>query len=399
MKISPYLFSALLGAGALTTSAMDPEAVYQERFAAMMAGTGGLGGYDPMDPVPGAQDAQPLPRAEVAELTVDVAVLDRAEQYARENNSAAFMVWHKGKLQREAYFGEVTHETPLVTRSLSKPITALAVGRALQLGFLDSLDQPVVDFITEWRDTPKADIRVRHLLDMRSGLLAQGVSPDPDSPWNRAYLSPVHDEYIVEDYPLVATPGSVYGYSNATSDLVAVLIERATGQRYSDFIGQEVFSKIGAPGGEQWINRPGGMAHSGCCAFFPAQSILRMALLLLNDGLVEGERILPEGYVAEMITPTSENLYYGLGVWVGGEYTPRRGFAGVDAPGPKVLHSEPYEDQETYLFDGNANQVVYIMPTLELVVLRMGGRPPVSPEWDNTYLPNLVARGITSTEG
>ncbi len=393
MKISLFLLAALLGMGVFASDGMDPEEIYQERFATLMKG-GIPQGYDPMEPVPGAQDPQPLARAADSESTIDEAALDRAEQYARENNSSAFMVWHKGKIQREAYFGDVTEDTPLVTRSLSKPITALAVGRAIQLGFIESLDQPLADFITEWQGTPKAGILVRHTLDMRTGLLAQGLSPDPDSPWNRAYLSPVHEKYIVEEYPLVAPPGSVYGYSNAASDLVAVLIERSTGQRYSDFVGREILSRIGAPGGEQWVNRPGGMAHSGCCAYFTAETILRMALLLLDDGMVADEQILPAGYVAEMIVPTQENVHYGLGIWVGGEYTPRRGWAGENAPGPKVLHSEPYEDEDIYLFDGNSNQVVYIMPTLDLVVLRMGGSPPKSPEWDNSFLANVVARGL-----
>ena len=374
---------------------LDAEALYQQRFAELMSG-GLPKGYDPMEPIPGALQAQPLPSAAGAGETVDNVALDRAEQYAQDNNSDALIVWHKGKIQRETYFGDVSSETPLVTRSLSKPIGALAVGRAIQLGYIDSLDQSMADFITEWQETPKAEMRVRHILDMRTGLLAQGISPDPDSPWNRAYLSPVHETYIVEEYPLVAPPGSVYGYSNAAADLVALLIERSSGQRYSQFIGQELFSKIGAPGGEQWINRPDGIAHSGCCAYLPAETILRMALLLLDDGVVAGERILPEGYVTEMITPTRENPRYGLGVWIGGDYTSRRGYAGEDAPGPKVLHSEPYEDKDMYLFDGNSNQVVYIMPNLELVVLRMGRPPPKDPEWDNSFLPNVLARGIKS---
>ncbi len=394
-SLSLWVLLALATAvpGAFADEAMDAEAVYQQRFAELMSG-GLPKGYDPMEPVPGVTDVQPLPIAADSGLTVEAESLDRAEQYARDNNSSAFIVWHKGKIQRQAYFGDVSAATPLVTRSLSKPISALAVGRAIQLGFIDSLDQPLVDFIPEWRETPKATMLVRHILDMRSGLLSQGQSPDPESPWNRSYLSPVHEKYIVEEYPLVAPPGSVYGYSNATADMVAVLIERSTGQRYSEFIGREIFQKIGAPGGEQWVNRPGGMAHSGCCAYFPAETILRMALLLLNDGMVAGDRLLPEGYVKEMITPTKENPYYGLGVWVGGEYTERRGYAGVDAPGPKVLHSEPYVDPDTYLFDGNSNQVVFIMPNLELVVLRMGGPPPKSPEWDNSFLPNVLARAV-----
>jgi len=76
----------------------------------------------------------------------------------------------------------------------------------------------------------------------------------------------------------------------------------------------------------------------------------------------------------------------------------RRGFTGPDGPGPKVLHREPYLDEDLYLFDGNSNQVVYILPNYRMVVLRLGATPPKSPEWDNSYLPNLLVRGLLANE-
>lgn len=392
-KLLP-LFVALQSVTAATASADDMEALYQARFKGAMENGGYIKAYEPQEPVPGAASFKPLPVAGSDELSVDAEALDRAEQYARANNSNAFIVWHKGAVQRAAYFGDVNADTPLVTKSLSKPMTALAVGRAIQLGRIRSLEQPLSDFFAEWKGTDKASMKVRHLLDMRTGLLPQNYSPDPESPLNRAYLSPMHGEYLVANYPLVAEPGSVFGYSNATADLVAVLIERATGRRYSEFLGNELMEKIGARGGSQWVNRPGGTAHSGCCGYFPAETFLRMAMLMLNDGVVDGRRILPEGYVQQMVTPTPENPYYGLGIWVGGDYIERRGFGGPNAWGPKVLHSEPFVDEGTYMFDGNSNQVVYIMPERELIVLRMGPNPPKQPEWDNSYLANVVARGV-----
>ncbi|TXS92019.1 beta-lactamase family protein [Parahaliea maris] len=385
---------ALVALMALPAVAEDMEAIYQARFKATTANGGYIPEYAPQEPVAGAEQVVPLPVAASGKLTVDEAALDRAEEYARANNSTAFIVWHKGKIQRATYFGDVTAATPLTTMSLSKPMTALAVGRAIKLGYIDSLDQPLSDFFTEWQGTPKASMRVRHLLDMRTGLLPQAYSPDPDHPLNRAYLSPEHGKYIVEEYPLVEAPGSVYGYSNATADLVAVLIERATGQRYGEFLGGEVLAKIGAPGGSQWVNRPGGMAHSGCCAYFPAETYLRMAILLLKGDGIAGEQLLPDGYVKEMRTATPQNPHYGLGLWIGGEYIARRSFAGPHASGPKVLHSEPFVDKDIFMFDGNFNQVVYIEPNFDLIVLRVGKNPPKSPEWDNSFLANTLARAV-----
>ena len=178
--------------------------------------------------------------------------------------------------------------------------------------------------------------------------------------------------------------------------MVAVLIERATSRRYAEFVGTEIWQKIGAMGGTVWVNRPGGMAHAGCCMLAPAENFLRLAIAMLQDGVWEGERILPDGYVKEMITPTPENPYFGLSIWVAGRYTERRGFANPDRGMPQILHSEPYLADDLYLFDGNANQVVYVVPSQDLVILRTGLAPmrDGNTEWDNSYLPNTIIRGI-----
>ena len=378
----------------------DDEAVYQARFAQLFASfrTGlGLETYEPLEAVPGARDHQPLRAASVA--SIDPSALQRARDYAAANRSSAFLVWRDGVLEESSYFGETLATSTLTSRSLAKPMTAIAVGRAIALGRIRSLDQPVADFVPEWRDDERRRlILVRHLLDMRSGFLPQSMSPDPAHILNRAYLHPRHDEIIIREYPVVDAPGSRYEYNNASSEMVAVLIERATGRRYAEFISSEILQPIGAPGGQVWVNRPGGVAHSGCCLMLPAEAWLRLGILLSTDGVWQGKRLLPVGYVNEKRRPTRENPYYGLGVYVAGDYTPRRGFAHPEreADSRKVLHSEPYLAPDLFLFDGNANQVVYIIPSERLVILRMGDNPPrgEGQEWDNTVLPNTVLRGI-----
>ena len=122
-------------------------------------------------------------------------------------------------------------------------------------------------------------------------------------------------------------------------------------------------------------------------------------MLIMNDGVWEGDRLLPEGYVAEMRTGSEQNPYYGLGLWVAGPYIERRGYANPDIPYGKVLHSEPYLDKDLYLFDGNSNQVVYMIPSQNMIILRTGDGPPKDAPWDNTVLPNLLIRDATEVSG
>lgn len=391
------LMSVVVGTLLLTACAAsepDYEAMYLARFEAIKANRGMMPEYSPMEAVTGASHYQPLAHAADNELSVSQQALDEADQYAAKNNSTAFMVWRDGKIQRASYYGGSDSTSQIVSKSLSKPLGAIAVGRAIQLGYIDSIEQPVADFITEWQATPKAAVNIKHLLNMTSGFLPQGYSTDPMHPWNTAYLSYQHGKVLIHDYPLHSEPGSTFGYNNAAADMIAIIIERATGQRYSNFLSEQVLSPLGAAGGEIWVNRVGGLAHSGCCMKLPAETWLRLAILLLQDGAVAGQQLLPEGYVDLMRTPSSHNEHYGLGIWVGAPYQERRGFTGPSGPGPKVLHSAPYADPELFLFDGNSNQVVYVSPTTNTVILRVGQTPPKTPEWDNSILPNLILEGI-----
>lgn len=371
---------------------LDYAEIYQQRFAEIKANAGFIKDYQPTELVAGAKNYQLLPIA--SKPTINMEALAKAEEYAKVNNSSVFMVWQNGQLQAVNYFGETTEFTPLVSKSLSKPLSAIVVGRAIALGKINSLEQPVADFIPQWQGTPKSKVLVKHLLNMQAGFLSQGYSPDPNHPWNKAYLSYEHENVLIHDYPLVDQPGSVYAYNNATADMVALLIEAATGERYADFVNDEVFVKIGAKGGTMWVNREGGLVHSGCCMMFPAETYLRLALLLLNKGKVDGDQLIPEYYVKEMTMPSTHNEHFGLGVWLGQPYIERRGFSGKGGAGPQVLHSEPYLDEALYLFDGNSSQVVYILPTYNMVVLRLGSNPPKSPEWDNSFLPNTLIKGL-----
>ncbi|MEO9599438.1 serine hydrolase [Parasphingorhabdus sp.] len=364
---------------------------YETRFQTFLRDPGNYA-YAPMETIAGASDYLALPAG--GEESFAPEALAEAQNYAAANRSSAFLIWHNGKLVRSWYAPDTQADTVLNSKSLSKPLTAIAVGRAIALGNIRDLDQPLSEIVTELKGKPKGDILVRHLLDMRTGLLDQGYSLDPAHPFNRAYLDPDHGQYILDHYPLIDPPGSRYTYNNATGDLIALVIEKATGRRYAEFIGSEILSPIGAQGGEVWLNREGGLAHSGCCMKLPAESWLRLAVLLAQKGDWDGKPLLPAGYVEEMRRGTAQNPSYGLGIWLGEPYREKRGFGAPGTIGLTVYQSEPFLDPQIYMFDGNSNQTVHISPKHKLVVLRMGATPPKDPVWDNAALPNILIRGL-----
>ncbi len=335
---------------------------------------------------------KPLPRGESATFTSEI--FSSLEDYLTDKNSASLMVFKKGKIIGETFFDDNDKDTLINSKSLAKPLGVIAIGRAIKAGYITSLDQSVSDFIIEWRDTEKADITVRHMLDMRTGLLPQLAPSGPDDVLNRAYLHPRHDEVIIHEYPLKNPPGSRYDYSNANSDLISIVISRATGLPYQEWLTEQVMKPMGMAGGKIWLNREGGVAHSGCCIGLPSETYLKLAVLVLQGGEWEGETFLPDGYVKEMTTSTPQNKHTGMGLYIGRDYAEYRGAAHPDVEFGRTYHSEPYIDKDLILFDGNGHQVAYIMPSRDLVIMRLGEAPGKDKVWDNAYIPNFVSRQI-----
>lgn len=390
------LTDATIYSGTADMTREEGEEVYLARFqkqseAALQGG--GLPSYDPLIEIAGTADYQPLP---TGEAQIDSEALSAAQDFVAKRNTSAFMIWQNGAIVHEEYFGDADADYLVNAKSLAKPLTAIAVGRAIMGGHISSVDQPVADFITEWKEDPgKSKIKVRHLLDMRSGLLQQARAPEPEDILNRAYLHPFHEDVIVNDYPLTAEPGTKFQYANANSELVAVLIERATGEAYQDYLTQEVFTPLGAKGGTIWINRPEGVVHAGCCIQLPAESYLRLGILLLQDGVWESERLLPEGYVDAMRAPAAENPFSGMGVFVPGPFEgPDFAEDSVARQFLRMPQAEPFDDADIFYFDGNSNQTVYISQSEDLVILRTGSWPSEENPWDLSALPNMIMRGL-----
>lgn len=328
-------------------------------------------------------------------VTLKSEVLGELVDYAQAAGSDSFIAYEDGRVVSEHYFGDVNKQSFINSKSLAKPLGVIAMGRAIEAGYVDNLDQSVADFIVEWQGTGKANITINHVLSMRTGLLPQGAAFKPDNVLNRAYLHPRHDEVIIHEYPLVNIPGERYDYSNANSELVSVIIARATGMPYQDWLVEQVLKPLGMAGGKVWLNREGGVAHSGCCIGLPSESYLKLAVLILNKGQWDGEAYLSADYITKVTTPSAQNKYAGMALYVGSHYKKYRGAANPDLD---VLngsfHSEPYVDKDLLLFDGNGSQVAYIMPSRNIILMRLGSTPAKGFKWDNAFMPNLVARSL-----
>ncbi len=351
--------------------------------------------YEPVDQVPGAVD-QPLAMADDDERSIAPDAIKSAEDYAGVMRTQGLLVWQGGKLQNAKYYGDFTRTKLIASKSMAKMISGIVIGRAIQQGFVKSLDQPMSDFITEWKGTPKATPTIRDFLQNSSGISRFDYSNNwPWSETMREYLGEHHEDLLIKETKYQYKPGTEYDYSMITSDMLGIVIERATKQRYADYVGQNLLAPIGAQGGTVYINRPGGLAHTGCCLMLPAESFVRIGMLLINNGKWEGQQILPEFWMKETLTPSPANKNWGLHMWIGEPWEKRKRIFPERSQPVGTLHSEPYLAKDMFLFDGSGNQAMWMSPSKQLIVLRFGPTPkPKTGEWDNSVLPNTILRGM-----
>jgi CubicO group peptidase (beta-lactamase class C family) len=297
--------------------------------------------------------------------------LDQAQAYAERMGSCALIVAHRGRIVRERYGCGLTADSRPNGMSLAKTPLALVVGVALAEGTLRSLDDPLARYLAEWSEDARGRVTLRHLLEMSSGL--------EDS------IAGVHLSDHVEDALLSRRarrpPGQAFEYNSANSQLLALVLERATGRPYAELLSEMLWRPLQARDARVWLDASGGHARAYCCLFATARDWLRVGLLMQARGRWAGRQVVPAAWVEEMLTPSALEPSYGKHVWLGYSRPPSR----------EADWSEPFVARDTFMLVGSAEQRVYVVPSRELVIVRLGHE---APGWDDPVLPNLLVRAL-----
>ena len=297
---------------------------------------------------------------------VDTAKLRQATDAAFANPAgltAAFLVVHRGRIVAERYANGAHREMQLESWSMGKSITGTLVGVLIQQGAL-RLEDPAP--VPEWRkrpNDPRARIRVMDLLRMSSGLRFSRGSPE-DIPGyhdhDLIYTGGLDAFQFVTTRPLQFEPNTVGRYRNTDPLTLGLIIRDAVRRRGDDYLTWPqcaLFDKIGIRRQVLETDPYGNFLLSGY-DYGTARNWARLGMLYLNDGVWNGERLLPEGFVRFISTPAPawRDSSYGAMVW-------------VNARGAWNL------PRDAFAFRGAGGQDTYVVPSRELVVVRMGHFP------------------------
>ncbi len=281
-------------------------------------------------------------------------------------DTRALLVVRGGRIVFERYAEGFDRDSRFHSWSMAKSFTNALVGIAVREGWMDPSAPPG---IAAWKglDDARREITLTHLLHMTSGLdNADGQGQSADGFASRMLFGEeAHDmAAFAGSAPLVHPPGTHWEYSTATSVLLAALVQSKAGpgrDEMLDFMRRELFEPLGMRSATpefDGIGRFVGGAHMHCSA----RDYARFGLLYLRDGVWEGRRILPEGWVdfTRTLAPASNNGNYAAHFWL--SHTPAPGqFASLVGAPPS-----------TFSANGNDGQFIAIVPSHDLVLVRLG---------------------------
>lgn len=278
----------------------------------------------------------------------------------------AVVVLKDGRVIAERYAPGVSVTTPLLGYSASKSFMNALVGILVREGRLN-VHAPAP--VAAWRNDNRRTITLDNLLRMTSGLaIAQtGSGFDPAS---RMLYGERDMAGFAEDHPLQEKPGTAMRYSDASTLIVSRIVRDAVGGNgaaVQTFARRELFDPLGMKSVVMEMDATGtpiGSTH----IFASARDWARLGLLYLNDGVVSGQRILPEGWVRYASTSTL-GTSYGAGFWTNDgtdDFARGRIQAGMPC--------------DAFFASGNLGQRVYVIPSHKLVIVRLGVTPP--PDYD-----------------
>jgi CubicO group peptidase (beta-lactamase class C family) len=272
----------------------------------------------------------------------------------------ALVVVHNGRIVAERYDDGFDAKMPLLGWSMTKTVNAALVGRAMLDGKLSFDD---AGLLPQWKDDSRSQIKLSDLLGMESGLAFNEDYGAVADVTRMLYLDPDMVS-LPAGAALEAAPGKTFRYSSGTAVLLSRIWMDRLGnqQRAFDYPRDALFGPLGMSSAVLELDARGTFAGSSYL-YATGRDWARFGQFLLQDGVWNGRRLLPEGFVATMRTPTASS---------GDKYTQAQ--AWLAAPGGQTS-AEAGLPEDTFWLEGHDGQSVAVVPSAGLVVVRMGLTP------------------------
>lgn len=268
-----------------------------------------------------------------------------------ELQTTSFLIIKNDSIWHESYYdiGDVDSKTN--SFSMAKSIVVSALGKAIDLGMIQSLDAKVIDFLPEIQGEFANEVTVGDLASMASGQHWDENYYGPTSVTTQAYFKKDLRKLMLS-LPFDKKPGQEFIYQSGDTQLLAMVLEKATKMHLADFVSKYFWQPMGMEHDAIWQidHTDDGIEKAYCCIASNARDFAKFGKLYLQNGTWNGQQILSEKFVQQAIHPRFENSpQYGYGWWL-----------------------SDYKNKQIYYMRGHLGQFVIAIPEDDLIIVRLG---------------------------
>lgn len=282
--------------------------------------------------------------------------------YLEENNTVAFLIIQNDSVQYENYWGKYDKESVVPSFSMAKSITSILIGCAIDDKLIESLKEPVTNYVPELKENGFDEVTIEHLLQMTSGLK-----------FNESYFNPFGDaatfyygrnlRRAINKMKLEVAPGEKFDYVSGNTQLLGLVLERALKDKtLSDYLEEKVWKPLEMEFDASWSldKEKNGMEKTFCCINARARDYAKIGRLYSKKGNWNGVQIVSEDWVRQStkIDTTNASAWYYQYQW----WLPTR--------------------TGDFMAQGILGQYIYVHPEKNLVIVRLGKNSGNADWWE-----------------
>lgn len=244
--------------------------------------------------------------------------------FLKSEKVAGLLIIKDGMVAYEYYGLGNSQKTPWLSFSVTKSVVSMLVGAAIKDGYIESVDEPITDYLPRLKGSAYDQATIKDVLQMSSGVQWNEDYSDPESDIAQTDMSTFGIYEQLSKKSVTAQPGETFNYNTAETNLIGTMLRSAIGNNLSTYLSEKIWSPFGMEANANWmLSEPGGGEIGGCCLSATLRDYGRIGLFALNNGrLADGTDVLPTGWMADATAPSSSNDEYGYLWWLqdGGAY-------------------------------------------------------------------------------
>ena len=276
---------------------------------------------------------------------------ERLDKTNAELGTVAYMIIKNDSIWYENYAEGFGKDSKTNSFSMAKSIVTALLGKAIMDGYIKNLDQPVGDFLPKFSEGLAAKTTVGDLSSMSSGLNWTEHYTSPFSITARAYYDPDIREVML-GLDVVDEPGQEFRYLSGNTQLLGMVIEKATGKSLSTYLSESFWKPMGMANDAIWQldSEDSGMEKAYCCIASNARDFARFGMMFKNKGVYANKQLLPESFTELATKPRfPADDMYGYGFWI-----------------------SDHMDKHIFAMRGILGQYVICIPEDNIMIVRLG---------------------------